>query len=232
MAFFKTRSIPPTSYGYRPPPGATAHGWTCTNTDCSISEHEPVRHWPHSCARCGSATDPLFDQPWKHQAEGVELEWLIRNHPERGGGFYEDQWQIWQFKDALLRGDREHAGQCRASARAHAVKRIATDTWWAPGDIFFHLVWHDLEIPDFDWAADDLIFWLGVSSVEDVESNNTNRTNSRQVIDMSAKFIAAGGSSHYRMSEVKAGCLKVAEGAFQVLGRDLQKMVTHLARTE
>lgn len=231
MPLFKPKALPATSYGYMPPAGATAHGWVCTNFDCGVSEHEPVRRWPKQCTQCGAVTDPLFDEPWAHDADGVELQWLIRNHPERGGGFHQDRWQIWQFKDALRRGDRNTAEQARSTARAHAVDRMENDSWWGPGDIFFHLVWHDLEARDLDWAADDLIFWLGVSSTEDVENNNTNRTNSRQVIDMTARFLAAGGASHARTPEIKAACLKIAEGAFQILNREQQATVAQLSRT-
>lgn len=229
MVFFKLRSLPATSYGYQPPPRATARGWKCTDFDCGVSEHEPVRRWPKECPQCGAATDPLCDPPWEHEAEGVELQWLIRNHPERGGGFYQDQWQIWQFKDALLRGDRTAAGEARASARAHAVERMQNDAWWGPGRIFFTLVWHELEV-DLDWAADDLVFWLGVSSTEDVENNNTNRTNSREVIDIASRFLAAGGRSHARTPEIRAACLKIAEDAFQILNREQQDTVAQLAR--
>lgn len=230
MGFFKPKALPATSYGYLPPAGATAHGWKCGRFDCGTSEHEPVRRWPKPCPQCGSPTDPLFDQPWEHESYGVELQWLIQNHSERGGGFYESQWEIWQFKDALLRDDRSAAANARANARAYAVKRLEQDSWWGPGDIFFHLVWYDLEVKDLDWAADDLIFWLGVSSAEDVENNNTNRTNSRQVIDSAGRFLEAGGGSHPRAPEVRAGCLKIAEGAFQVLNTDLQALVTQMAR--
>lgn len=231
MAFFKPKALPTTSYGYTPPAGATAHGWKCSNYECSTSEWEAVRRWPKACTRCGAGTDPLFDQPWEHDADGAELQWQIRDHPERGGGFHQDQWQIWQFKDALRHGDRSGAAIARSSARAYAVDRSHNDSWWCPGDIFFHLVWYDLEVSDLDWAADDLIFWLGLSSTDDVENNNGNRTNSRQVIDMTARFLAGGGTSHPRMPEIKAACLKVAEGSFQILNYEQQATVTQLSRS-
>ena len=189
-----------------------------------------MRRWPHQCNRCGSVTDPLFDQPWEHEADGVELQWLIQNHPDRGGGFHQDRWQIWQFKEALARGNRQAATEARASSRAYALARMQDNAWWGPGDIFFQLVWLELDARDLDWAADDLLFWFSVSSTDDVENNNTNRTNSRQVIDLTARFIAAGGASHPRASEVKAACLKVAEGAFQILNREQQATVAQLAR--
>lgn len=229
MAFFKKIALPTTSYNYVPPLGATAHGWTCPNSDCGATEHEPVRRWPKQCDRCGTNTDPLFDRPWAHDAEGAELQHVL----EGGGdefGFYQTRWKIWEFKDALAKSDRQRAAAARAAARAYAVNRMRHESSWVPGDIFFHLVWYELEAQDLEWAADDLLFWFGVSSTEDVETNNTNRTNSRQVIAMTARFIDAGGSSHCRMPEIKAACLKLAEAARPVLNRDLQTAVVHITR--
>ncbi len=218
MSIFKNKALPATSYGYHPPLGATAQGWTCTSFECGVTDYEPVRNWAKRCSHCGAAIDPLFDSPWKHEAWGVELQWLIRNHPERGVEILQDQWQVWQFEDAVRRGDRAAALVARANARAYALKRLQNDEYFGPGDIFFYLVWYDLEM-DLDLAADDLTFWLSISSSEDVENNNTNRTNCRQVIAMTSKFLTAGGSSHARLSEIKTGCLKIAEDAYPILDR-------------
>jgi hypothetical protein len=231
MGLFGPKPLPPTSYGYRPPPEATAHGWTCTNWDCGRSEHEPVRRWPKACTACGGPADPLFDQPWEHDAEGVELQWLLAEHPERGGGFYQDRWEIWQFKDAVRRADSAWVAQARARARTYAVGRRA-DKWWGPGSVFFHLVWVGLEVGDLDGAADDLTYWLSISNSEDVENDNTNRTNCRQVIEMAGRLLAApGGASHPRAPEVRQCCLKLAEGAFPILTRDQQNAVLQMARS-
>ena len=231
MGLFGSKPIPPTSYGYQPPPGATAHGWVCTNYDCGISAHEPVRRWPKACSNCGSAADPLFDKPWAHDAEGVELQWVLARHPERGGGFYQDQWEVWQFRDAVLRGDATGVSQARDRVRAYATARMA-DKWWGPGSVFFHFVWIGLEAGDLDGTADDLTYWLSISSSEDVESDNTNRTNCRQVIDMAARFFTVpGGASHPRAPEIRKGCIKLAEGAFPVLNRDQQNAVLQMTRS-
>jgi len=231
MALFGAKPLPGTSYGYQPAQGATAHGWVCSNLDCGTAEHEPVRRWPKACSQCGSPTDPLFDEPWKHDAEGIELQWLIRTHPERGGGFHHDQWEVWQFKDAARRGDHAALASARARARTYAAER-AKDTWWGPNSIFFYFVWTGLEVGDLNGAADDLCYWISISSSDDVENDNTNRTNCRNLIDMAARFLAApGGSSHPRAPEIRHGCVKLAEGAFQVLNRDQQNAVTLMARS-
>ena len=231
MGLFGPKPLPMTSYGYQPALGATAHGWACTNYDCGTSEHEPVKRWPKSCPKCGSSTDPLLDQPWKHEAEGVELQWILRNHPKRGGGFYRDQWEVWQFRDAALRGDHAGMAEARRRARAYVTERMC-DKWWGPGSVFFHFVWDGIEVGDLAGAADDLCYWLSISSSEDVENDNTNRTNCRQVIDIAARFLAApGGASHPRAPEIRRGCVKLAEGAYQVLNRDQQNAVIQMARS-
>ena len=231
MGLFRSQSVPMTSYGYQPPGGATVHGWVCTNNDCSVSEHEPVKRWPKACTTCGSPADPLLDVPWKHEAEGVELQWILQNHPERGGGFYRDQWEVWQFRDAALRGDLAGIVEARRHVRAYVSER-STDKWWGPGSVFFHFVWVGIEVSDLDGAADDLCYWLSISSSDDVENNNTNRTNCRQVIDMSARFLAAlGGRGHPRVPEISKGCLSLAEGAYQVLNREQQNTIAQMARS-
>ena len=62
MSFFnRTPQLPLTTYGYQPPPEATAHGWSCPSEDCGVTEHEQVRKWPKRCTNCGSLADPVFD---------------------------------------------------------------------------------------------------------------------------------------------------------------------------
>jgi hypothetical protein len=187
MAFFKAKQIPQTSYGYQAPPGATAHGWFCTNRDCSHSEHEPVKRWPFPCQECGSPTDPLFDEPWAHEARGIELQYILTNFPDRDGGYSAMAWPTWQYKEVMRHNKLEAAHQARLDARALEQVRSA-DSWWNPGSLYFPLLWEELEAEDIDGAADDLTHWLSITKTDDVENDNTNRTNSRQVIDMTLRF--------------------------------------------
>jgi len=226
MGIFGPKLLPTTSYGYQPPAGATALGSMPRSTDCGFSEHEPVRRWPKSCSRCGSPADPLLNKPWKHDARGVELQWLIRDHPERGGGFNQDQWEVWQFKDSYLRGDIAGANRIRKRNR-----KSPPDPMEMPGENYFYFVWNALEAGDLDGAADELCYWMSVSSTEDVENDNTNRTNCRQVVDMTQRFFKApGGHSHPRAPEIRRSCVKLAEEGFQVLNREQQTAVEQMAR--
>lgn len=153
MGLFGPKQLPTTSYGYRPPSNAVAKGWVCTNADCGSSEHEYVRRWPKACTKCGANTDPLFELPWEHDAEGVQLRWILQNDPQRGGGFYRDRWAAWQFKDAALRGDGTAMANARAEARSYVTQRMAAASWWGPGNVYFDLVWIALEVHDLGCGA-------------------------------------------------------------------------------
>jgi hypothetical protein len=230
MPLFGPKSIPATSYGYQPPLGATTVGWTCLTQDCRVSEYEAVKRCPKACPKCGSTTEPLFNLPWEHDAWGVELQYKIRNNAE-GLGFYEDLWEVRPFEDAVLSGHRESMARVRASVRAYAQKKLSTESWWFPGNIFFHFTWTDIKTPDLDGGAEDLIYWINVSSVEDVENDNSNRTNSHQVIDQADEFLQAGGSNNPKAAGIKQGALRIAKAARTILNNPQQDAVKRMQRS-
>jgi len=230
VPLFGPKSIPATSYGYQSSLGATTVGWACLSQDFGVSEYEPVQRWPKVCPKCGSTTDPLFNPPWKHDAWGVELQHKIRNNAE-GRGFYEDLWEAWQFEDAVLRGDRESMARARASVRAYAQKKLSTESWWFPGNVFFHFTWNAIKTWDLDGAAEDLICWRNVSSVEDVKNDHSNRTNTCQVIDQAHEFLQTGGSNNPKAAEIKQGVLRIAEAAWTILNNPQQDAVKRMQRS-
>jgi hypothetical protein len=72
--FSKSHSpLPATSYGYDPPANATAKSWMCNNPECSTTGIDMPRSWPYRCPLCGVNVDPVFDEPWGHQAKGLWL---------------------------------------------------------------------------------------------------------------------------------------------------------------
>lgn len=222
--------LPVTSYGYQAPAGATAYGWRCTSDDCGTSEHEPVRRWPHPCGRCGAATEPLLDEPWKHDAEGVMLRHTLSQDADAGGGFYADQLAVWTLKEVLRQRDADQIQRARDDLRAYAAKH-AGRPGWNPGNVFFPAIWSELEEGQMEAAADDLLHWLALSTAEDVENDNAERTNCRQAIDMVARFLEApGGRQHAAAPQVRAHCLRLAEGAYGVLSRDQQQVVSTMSR--
>lgn len=232
MSLFGPKQLPLTSYGYQPPRDATAKGWECTNReDCSAVEHVPPRRWPVRCPKCGHPCDPVFNEPWAHDAEGVELKREISNRPATRAEAVSSRLLNWEFKDAIRRGDRRSAAAARAAIRRYADEQHRRSPLWNPVFVLFFPVWNSLDAGDLDGAADDLCYWLSVSTGEGAEGNGNVRHNARTVIDMAAKFFAApGASAHPRAPEIRKGCLRVAEGAFQVLNAQQQSAINQMAR--
>lgn len=232
MPLFGSRTLPTTSYGYQAPHGATPKGWECTNRDdCGAGDQVPPRRWPFRCPQCGSPCDPVFDEPWAHEAEGAELTWEIANHPGSRAEAARTRLMNWQFKDALLHDDPAGAAAARAAIRRYVDDQHRKDIRWNPVWVLFSPVWDALAAGDIDGAADDLCYWLSISTGEGAEDNGNVRHNARTVIDMAAKFLAApGGTNHPRAPEIRRGCLRIAEAAFQVLNAQQQAAITQMAR--
>jgi hypothetical protein len=231
----RPRSFPMTSYGYIPPPNATAHGWVCVDQNCRASVHmaergwterDVLRRWSQVCAQCGSAADPNFDAPWDHHAEGVELQWSLRNLPDEYG-ITARRWLEWQLTDAY------HAGDV-ARARRHQQEllnaaRLKTDV--SPGYELYRGVWEAVGAGDLDSAAMLLTYWISASDTTDVETNNSNRTNARQLMDLASRFLTLPGAiSHPSAVVIREGCLTIAQHAFPILMPDQQNFVTRLAQ--
>lgn len=199
--------------------------------DLGWTARDIAKKWPLACMRCGSPADPNFDDPWRHEAEGVEIQWILRNRPDGDSGYYESRWLEWQVKDSYLHGDLPNAvrlqGEILQRNRAYQEANPAGQPGWA----FFRPVWDAIEAGDLDSAANHLVYWLSVSRTENVENDNTNRTNARQVVDLIIRFVRSpGGSSHPRMAEIREGCLRVAEGAYHVLMPEQQAVVQQMVR--
>ncbi len=231
MPLFGPRPLPLTSYGYQPPRGATARGWRCTNDDCAAGEREPVSRWPFRCRQCGWPADPDFDEPWAHEALGVELSAEIRAHTGARALVAHDRLMNWQLKEALRRSDAAASAAARSAIRRLAMGRHREDRSWNPVFLIGPAVWDTLAAGDLDGAAEDLCFWLGISAGEGAADDNSLRHNARAVIDAGARFLAApGGAAHSRAAEIRTGCLRVAEGAFAVLNPEQQAAIMRMAR--
>jgi hypothetical protein len=237
MGWFSSgpRSFPVTSYGYQPLPNATAHGWVCVDQNCRASVHmtergwterDVLRRWPQVCDQCGSAADPTLDPPWDHQAEGVELQWSLRNLPDEFG-ITARRWLEWQLTDAYQAGDVARARHHQAELLEAARRK--TDV--SPGYELFRGVWEAVGAGDLESAAMLLTYWVSATDTTDVETNNSNRTNARQVMDLASRFFGVpGAASHPSAAAIREGCLTIAQDAFPVLMPDQQNFITQLAR--
>lgn len=212
MALWRLRQRPLTSYGYRPPPEATVHGWRCASRDCAA----PVRHWPRRCRRCGGRADPEFDEPWAHEALGAELSWLATVASGREAGAALDRLIGWRVKDALIRRDSLAAAEARRVMRDYAERRRAEDSRWSPGPMLGLAVSGALGSGDLDGAAGDLSCWLEMSGGEDTAGGSCAFGNATSVMRAVVAFLAApGGASHPLADEIRKGCLRVAGGCLR-----------------
>ena len=209
------QSLSLTSYGYRPPPEATAHGWRCANGNCAAAGRRAQR----GCRRCGSPVDPEFDEPWAHEARGVQLGWQVDNMSQHGAGLARERLLAWQLKDALLRKDGAAAAGCRAGMRDYAGRRQAADGRWNPGLLYSLGVFCALDLGDLDGAASDLCFWLAVRTHGGLSLDNGACPDDNSVMLAAVAFLdAPGGADHPRAAEIRKGCLRVAGGALRAVG--------------
>lgn len=212
LALLRLLPLPRTSYGYQPPPQATAHGWRCANHDCGAA----VRRWPRRCRRCGWPADPEFDQPWAHEALGAELSWQIRQFPRSGAGIPQERLIEWHLKDALLRRDWPSAAAARGAMHRYIRSRQMVDSWWNPGFLLGLAVFDAIELRDLDGAADDLCCWLSAFASDWIEEDRTALANAKSVINAGVAFLAApGGEGHPRAGEIRKGCLRIAGGCLR-----------------
>jgi hypothetical protein len=232
MPLFGQKQLPVTSYGYQPPSGATARGWKCTNIQtCGNGGNVPPRRWPMRCPRCGQPCDPVFDEPWAHEARGTELYWQLSNDPIRGGRFAQEGLMAWNLKDALLRRDARAATAARVMLRDYVAGKQDEGSNWDPLSTMWQAIRHALDAGDLDGAADDLCFWLSVSTGKNAENDTQVRGNARTVISTAGDFFdARGGATHPRAREIREGCLRVAGDSFKELNPPQQAVIMRMTR--
>jgi hypothetical protein len=212
LALWRLRPLPRTSYGYQPPPRATARGWRCANHNCAA----PVRGRPRRCRLCGWPADPEFDEPWAHEALGAELRWRTSQFPASGGGIPHERLIEWHLKDALLRHDWPAAAAARAAIHEYIRARQAEDTWWDPSFLLGLAVFDAIELGDLDGAAADLCCWLRVFTADRPAEIPRSLANAKSVMNAGVAFLAApGGERHPRTAEIRKGCLRVVSGCLR-----------------
>lgn len=212
VALLRLRPLPRTSYGYQPPPQATARGWRCANPDCGA----PVRYWPRRCRLCGWPADPEFDEPWAHEALGAELSWRVSRFPGSGAGIPQERLIEWRLKDALLRRDWPAAAAARAAMHGYIRSRQAGDSRWNPGFLLGLAVFDAIELGDLDGAAGDLCCWLEAFTDDRPGESHGSLANGKSVMNAGVAFLAApGGEDHPRAAEIRKGCLRVVGGCLR-----------------
>lgn len=210
------RALPTTSYGYTPPPGARAAGWRCFRDNCHGGGSPAPQNWQASCPECGSPIDPTFEPPWRHDAEGVELEHRVRSSAdgsERATGLLD--LCGWQYEDALLKRDLPRL----QAVRTRYVRLIGEHSGESGlRTALTRTVWAAIEAADLDFAADLLQAWHSFVRTDDFEHDNESRTQARVFVSACTYFLKQRESvGHVREKAVEELLANVAERARDVI---------------
>jgi hypothetical protein len=218
--FSRQAELPTTSYGYTPPRGATAHGWICANRACGGAQWEQVRRWPKICPECSSSTDPNFDEPWAHEAEGVELRYRSASGGY-GSGYHADRLIVWRYKDALQRGDLATAADALSDGQARIAERLAESSLYTADRISMPIVSLALEHGLVDQAGSQIVFWSKALVTEDLESDGDRRANVRNFLSAEINFLSTpGGAAHHLAPRMRDHARYLASKAHDVLTAD------------
>lgn len=229
MRLFGSRiRLTQTSYGYLPPGGAVVWGWHCSSRECGHTEDEvPPRGWPFRCPRCRAPTDPAFAEPWKHEARGVEIRYLLAKGVD-DGGFTANELYLWRHAEALRTGD---AAGARAARREFRDSLQDDDDGFLRGFGYFSLVHASLEVGDLDAAAEDLLDWTAGVAREGQEGDAVGSHSYKQVVSSAIDFLdAPGAASHPRAGAIREGCIGLAEIVYPELPTDHQSRIVQMGR--
>jgi hypothetical protein len=192
MGLFSRNSprLPTTTYGYKPPPSATAHGWQCNNEDCDTGDRPAPRRWPFRCPSCGGFADPDFDEPWHEEAHGLRLQMLLDRESDNGAGYvYEAGIWAWRYGRALAAGDVPNSEQIRTQTSAWLAQTALAHPGFSTGSTHFAIVRHALDHGRSDKAAEELCSWYVSVDASDVENNSTASVNCRTLLHCQLKFL-------------------------------------------
>jgi hypothetical protein len=224
--FGKTRRLPVTTYGYEPPPGATARGWRCADEQCGTGGDEVPRRWPFRCTACGAPADPEFDDPWAHDARGPWLRTqLAAAEQDRLRAFWESELIGWRYREALRVGDQDTAEATRADAH-HFMSGMAGE---AQSSLLFHIVHDSLHHNLLDAAAEDLGFWRVRTVTDGVDHDNARRTNCRQLLSEMLNFLEhPQAAQHPAAPGLRSAASELRDTIRDVLTVDLLRRTQHL----
>lgn len=213
------RRPPRTSYGYQAPPEARVRGWHCANPTCGFHDDVAPRSWPFPCPRCGEPADATFEGPWAHEAIAVRIRRDLADPDEHVRGLAEDEWRVWTYKDALLRGDR--AGTDRAW-QAYRRSRPARWSRADAGRIGRYPMTEMVRLAsiggEIGRASLEVLECYPFIDTHDVEEDNTQRTVARTFVSMCVDILVCDPMlEHLLSARVDAAMLDVAGRAEDVL---------------
>ncbi|MFD4673618.1 CHAT domain-containing protein [Lentzea sp. NPDC058450] len=203
-----SRRPPRTIFGYSPPRRAEVVGWRCHQDGCHRAESEVPRRWPHPCDNCGHPADPVFAEPWAHEARGVELSARAEDpSDDHDSRFATVELPAWRFEDALRRGDRAAAVEACADLGRLADRLRANGTTWHLSTARWKVVVSALRHGEPDLAADGILgFFEDVRAIGKAElEQNDPRTDARMFVGACLLFLCDERSlGHQRENDVVA----------------------------
>jgi len=228
MGWFSGKQLPTTSYGYTPPPGATASGWVCYNDGCGTGDMPAPKRWPMQCPLCGGPADPEFDQPWRDESEGPRLRALIA-HDGDAYGIYTGSLYGWQFGQALRKSvpaARQAVTEALAwRQRFNAAKGVERDDprslmfWYAwnnghvalagelLGGLLSELDYEAVDYTDIDesWASSKRGTYLGIVNMATtlLETPEARALPQAPAIDRAARYIGSATQHAMGVAPVK-----------------------------
>jgi hypothetical protein len=224
----RTATLPVTSYGYAPPPGATARGWRCPAPDCGFGDDTAPRRWPFACTECGHPADPDFDEPWAHDAREPWLRHELDVAAPAQRGFWLGELIAWRHRDAVRRRDLEAAEAARGQARRWLAD-TAADPYRIAGQVHHPIVVGALGADWIDSAVDELTFWCRRVRTEDVEHDNARRTDCRQLLSALLAYLEHPATPrHPRTPELRRSAVALRDTIRDVLSVDLERRSRHL----
>lgn len=176
----KRRLLPPTPFGYQPPPEATARSWVCADAGCGTGGVD-LDHtaWPDRCPSCGGQVRTgRLDEPWQHAARRVEIDSRLeapRWSSDAEAAASDDL--VWAFDEALRSGDE--AAVRRAEDR---LRTTPAPAFFGPGHHLWWLTEVSMRHGDFSRAGRTLRDWSTLTSYDRVATDSAMRTNARQLV--------------------------------------------------
>lgn len=213
------RRPPRTSYGYLAPPEAQVRGWHCANSPCGFHDDVVPRSWPYPCPHCGEPTDATFEEPWAHEALAVRIRRDLTDPDEYVRGRAENEWCIWTYKDALLRGDRTGADRAwQQYRRSRPAKLSRADPWQIGSYLMGEMVRLASIGGEIGRASLEVLDCYPFVDTDDVEEDNTQRTVARRFVSMCIDVLVCDPlQEHLLSARVDAAMLDVAGQAEEVL---------------
>jgi hypothetical protein len=164
----------------------------------------------------------------------VELKWQIGHDTnEYSLQIARERLMAWHLAEARRCQGAAGAAVARTALHRYVDRQVKAGNRWNLGFTLSQVVREEIDAGDFDGAAQDLRFWLSFSTGDNAAEESGIRANAQSVISSGAAFLSTpAGSANRHAAEIRAGCLRIAAGAFPELNRELQAAIMQMSRQE